>query len=96
MHLLRYNKYLELRYHSNKVYAPLFEVLKQDSINTENQLMVLYDSICQNSLNNGLNTGAYVLFYEGGQLIISHIFQIHLLNIVLKVTIMKHAFPECL
>ena len=50
VHLLmyiRYNKTLGLKYYSYMNYAPVSELFRQASINTENQLMAFYDSSWQ-------------------------------------------------
>ena len=43
---------------------PLSNLLRQASINTENQLIVLPDSIRQDFLDNFRSTGAYIVFYQ--------------------------------
>ena len=67
-HLLRYtrdNHNLGLRYYANMEDAPLFDLLKQARIKTDNQLMVLYNSSTQDCPYNGISTGAYIVFYQG-------------------------------
>ena len=49
-------------------YEPLSDLLIQVSINTENQLMDFYDSICQDCPDTGRITGAYIIFHQGGQI----------------------------
>ena len=69
VHLLRYirdNKNLGLRYYSKIEDAPLSELLRQAIINNYNQLMVFYDSICQECIDTGIITGEYFVFYQGG------------------------------
>ena len=46
--------------------APLPNLLRQSSIKTENQLMDFYDSICQYCPDNGIVTGAHIIFYRVG------------------------------
>ena len=67
VHLLRYirgNKNLGLRYYTKIEDAPVSDLLRQVIIKTENQLMVLYDSICQDSPYTGISTGAYMVCYQ--------------------------------
>ena len=48
VHMLRYirdTKHLGLKYYTNKEDAPLFDLLRQTIIKTENQLMVLYYTV---------------------------------------------------
>ena len=54
-----------LRYYSKIEDAPLYGILKQNIIKTDNQLMVFYDSIYQDCPDNGRSTGAYIVFYQG-------------------------------
>ena len=79
VHLLRYirdNKNLGFRYYAKIHDAPLYDLLRQDIINTENQLMLLYDYICLGYLDTGISTGVYIVFIKVDQLIISHMFQV--------------------
>ena len=46
--------------------APLSELLRQDSIKTENQLMAFYDSIWKYFPGTGISTVAYIIFDQGG------------------------------
>ena len=46
--------------------APVSDLLRQDSINTENQLMGLSDSRWQDCPDTGRSTVAYIIFYQGG------------------------------
>ena len=55
-----------MRYYANIYYAPLSDFLRQDSIKTENQLMMLSDSSWKEYPNTGRSTGSYILFYQGG------------------------------
>ena len=67
--LLRYirdNKTLGLKHYSDIKDAPLSNLLRQDSIKTENQLMALSDYSLQDFPDTGIITGAYVIFYQGG------------------------------
>ena len=69
VHLLRYirdNKTLGLNYYADINDAPVSDLLKQDSIKTDNQLMDFYDYSWQDFLDTGRSTGAYIIFYQGG------------------------------
>ena len=48
--------------------APLFDLLRQASIKTEKQLMVLSDYSCQYFLDTIRSTGAYIIFYKFGSI----------------------------
>ena len=68
VHLLRYirdNHNSGLRYHAKMEDAPLSNLLKQARIKTDNQLMVLSNFIIQDYPDNGISTGAYIVFYQG-------------------------------
>ena len=45
--------------------APCYELLRQDIINTDNQLMDFSDYSWQYCPDNGISTGAYIIFYQG-------------------------------
>ena len=69
VHLLRYiweNKALGLKYYSNMKDAPLYDLLRQAIINTENQLMAFSDSSFQDFPDTGRSKGSYIIFYQGG------------------------------
>ena len=55
---IRDNKTLGLKYYSYTKYAPLSEMLRKASINTENQCMAFSDSSWQDCPDNGRSTGA--------------------------------------
>ena len=57
---------LGLKYYSDMKYAPLSDLLRQASINTDNQLMALYDSSWQDCPDTDRITGEYIMFYQGG------------------------------
>ena len=40
--------------------------MRQDSIKTDNKLMVLSDSSWQDCTDTGIITGEYIIFYKGG------------------------------
>ena len=42
-----------------------YELLRQASIKTEKQLVVLSNSIWRECKDNGRSTGAYIVFYQG-------------------------------
>ena len=46
--------------------APLPHLLIQASIKTENLLMFFSDSSWQYCPDNGISTGSYMIFYQGG------------------------------
>ena len=54
-----------LIYYANIEDAHLSELLRYDSINTENQLMVLSNSICKDFPYTGRSIGSYIVFYQG-------------------------------
>ena len=54
-----------LKYYADMKYAPLFDLLRQDSIKTENQLMAFSDYSWQDCPDTGISTGAYIIFYQG-------------------------------
>ena len=69
VHLLRYireNKNFGLKYYADMKDAPLYDLLIQAIIKTENQLMVFSDSSCQYCPDTGRITGAHIIFYQGG------------------------------
>ena len=63
---IRENKNLGLKYYAKIEYALLSDLLRQDIINTENQLMPFSDSGCQDCLDTDRSTVAYILFCQGG------------------------------
>ena len=69
VHLLiyiRYNKTPGLKYYADMNYAPVSDLLRQDSIKTENHLMDFSDSSWQDCPDTGRSTGSYIIFYQGG------------------------------
>ena len=61
VHLLQYisdNKTFGLKYYSDMKDAPLYDLLRQASIKTENQLMAFYDYSWQDFPDTGISTGA--------------------------------------
>ena len=62
---IRYNKALGLKYYSDMNDANLSDLLRQASIETENQLMHFSDSIWQDCPDTGRSTGAFIIFYQG-------------------------------
>ena len=62
---IRNKNNLRLKYYARIQDEPIYDLLRQDIINTENQLMVLSDSIWQNCPDNGRSTGEYIVFYQG-------------------------------
>ena len=68
VHLLRYirdNKDLVLKYYDDMKYAPLYYLLRQANIKTENQFIVFSDSSCKHFTDTGRSTGSYIIFYQG-------------------------------
>ena len=69
VHFLRYirdNKTLGLNYYADMNDAPVSDLLRQDSIKTDNQLMSFSDYSWQIFPDTGRSTGAYIIFYKGG------------------------------
>ena len=69
VHLLwciRDNNTLRLKYYSDMNDAPLYDLLRQVSFKTENQLMDFSDSSWQYCPYTRRSTGAYIIFYQGG------------------------------
>ena len=69
VHLFRYIgdiNNLGLKYVTKIQDAPIYVLLIQASINTENQLIVFYDSKWKYCLDTDRSTGAYIVFYQGG------------------------------
>ena len=69
LHLLRYiwvNKNLGLKYHAEMKDAPLSNLLRQSSINTNNQLVVFSYSIRKECQYTSRSTGIYIIFHQGG------------------------------
>ena len=54
-----------LNYYSDMKDAPLYDLLRQASIGTENQLMYLSDSSWQGCPYSVRSTGEYIIFYQG-------------------------------
>ena len=68
VHLLWYirdNKTLELKYYADLNDAPLFHLLRQAIIKTDNHLIDISDSSWHYFPNIFRSTGAYVIFYQG-------------------------------
>ena len=55
-----------LKYYASMKDAPLSDLLRQANIKTENQLMAFSDHSWQDFPDTGRNTGAYIIFYQGG------------------------------
>ena len=69
VYLLRYirdNKTLGLNYYANMKDAPLSDLLRKASMNTENKLMDFSDSSWKYFPDTFRHTGAYNIFYQGG------------------------------
>ena len=63
---IRYNKTLGLTHYANITDAPIFDLLRQHSIKTDNKLMDFSDSSWQDFPDTGRSTGALIIFYQGG------------------------------
>ena len=63
---IRDNKTLGLKYYSDMNDAPVTDLLRKDSIKTENHLMAFSDSSCKYFPDTGISIGAYIIFYQGG------------------------------
>ena len=63
---IRYNTTLGLKYYTDMKDAPLSDLLRQSSIKTENQLMDFSDSSWKYCTETVINTGPYIIFYQGG------------------------------
>ena len=72
---IRYNKTLGLKYYADMNDAPVTDLLRQASIQTENQLMAFSDSSWQHCPDTGRSTGAYIIFIKVGRLTMAHMFQ---------------------
>ena len=59
-----------LKYYADMNDAPVTDLLRQSTINTENHLMAISDSSWQDCPYTGRSTEAYIIFYQGG--IIDH------------------------
>ena len=57
---------LGLKYYSDMKYAPLSELLRQASVNTDNQLMEFSDYSWQDCPDTGRITGEYIISYQCG------------------------------
>ena len=60
---IRYNKTLGLKYYAGMNDAPVYELLRQSIINTENQLMDFSDYNWQACTDTVRSTGAHIIFY---------------------------------
>ena len=65
---IRDNKTLGLNYYADINGTPVSDLLIQSSIKTDNQLMDLSDYSWQYFPYTGRITGAYIIFYQGGQI----------------------------
>ena len=63
---IRDNKTLGLKYYADMNDETLTDLLRQDSIKTENHLMDFSDSSWQYFIDTGRSTGAYMIFHQGG------------------------------
>ena len=99
LHLLRYirdNNTLGLKYYADMNDTPVSDLLIKASIKTENQLMDFSDYSWQDFPDTGKIKGAHTIFIKVGQFTIEHMFQDQFINLVHKVSTMKHALQEWL
>ena len=99
VHLLIYirdNNNLRLNYYDEIKDAPLSDLLRKASINTDNQLMVFSDYSCKYFPYTGRSTVAHSIFIKVGQLTMTHMFHDQLFNQVHKVITMYNALQEWL
>ena len=71
VHLLRYireNNTLGLKYYADMKDAPLYDLLRQARIKTDNQFMDFSDSIWKDCPYTGRSIGTYIIFYQGGKM----------------------------
>ena len=71
LHLLRYNRdnnNFGLNYYTNISDAAVPHLLRQASIKTKNHLMDFSESSWQDCPQTGRSTGAYIIFYQGGEI----------------------------
>ena len=57
---------MDLKHDADMKYVPLYDLLIQANIKTENQLVVLYDSSWRDCPDTGRSKGSYIIFYQGG------------------------------
>ena len=79
---------MRLKYYADIKDAPLYGLLRQDNIKTENQFMVFFNSILKCCPETGRSAGAYIIFDQAVQLTMAQILQDQFLNQVHKVSIM--------
>ena len=66
MRYISENKTLSLKYYSDMNDASVFDLLRQASINTDNQLIDFYDYSWKYCPDTGRSIGEYIIFYLGG------------------------------
>ena len=54
-----------LIHYAKRYDAPLSDFLRQARIKSENQFLVLFDSIWKDYTYTGRSTGSYIVFYKG-------------------------------
>ena len=85
-----------LKYYAYMKDSPVTDLLRQAIIKTDNHLMAFSDSSWRYFPDTGRSTGAYIIFYQGGQLTMAHIFQDQFLNQVQKASTIQNALQEWL
>ena len=83
-----------MKYYTDINDTPVSDLLRQDSIKTENHLMDFSDSSWQECPDTGRIIGNILSFIKVGQFTTAHMFQDQLLNKVQKVSTMQHAQQE--
>ena len=63
---IRYNKTLDLKYYYSLNDAPISDLLRKSSLETENPLIDFSNFSWQDCPDTGSSTRAYVIFYQGG------------------------------
>ena len=66
MRYIRDNKTLGLKYYADMNDTPVSELSRQDSIDTDNQFMALFDSSWQDCPDTGRSLVSHIIFYQGG------------------------------
>ena len=69
IHVLRYIKSkpnLGLKYYSDFLQSPLYELLRNQEIQFKNFIISFSDSSWQDCIDTGKSTGSYIIMYQGG------------------------------
>ena len=71
IHLLRYlrdHPNYGLQYYSNWTTSPVYKIVSNNNVTTSTSLIGFSDSSWQDDHDTACSTGAYIIFYQGGQL----------------------------